>query len=902
MDKEIIKEEIQKLINEFNADKESYKKLSEADTETRLIEPLFQLLGWERNDFDKQSQAHRGSQRGRADYAFKINGRTVFFLEVKKVGVSLDREADKQVISYALSKRVPFAVSTNFEETRIFCVEEENSIRNKFRVFNTPEDYINSFEDLLFLSKNSFEENIILKKAEDEGRLKKRVSIDKTLLNDLMLIRSLIASDIEKTYAKKYSIDEKDDIVQRILDRLIFIRRCEDININPDGVILSDIKHLHDSKAYTKLKEIFKTYDDVYNSGLFAISRDNDCDTININGSIIKNLIYYLYESKDKTYIYNFDWIDADVLGQVYEQYLGLILDQKKSGKAQLRDSRLHRKEQGIYYTPTYVVDYIIRNTLGELITDKKTKPLEIKILDPACGSGSFLIKSFDHLLNSMMQKPEAKQMRLDYQGIYSVKTHMLKNNFYGVDLDNKAVEITKLNLLLKAAEKGRKLPTEIDTHICHGNSLIDAEEVAGLDSFKWIDDFEGGSFDIIIGNPPYVDIKQLDPLIVKYLFSAYETVENRMNLYSVFVEKSFRLLKNGGYFGFIIPNSILYNQSYSKIRKLLLNEATLKKIVRLPDNVFEKAKVETIILIYQKKKPTKSTKCELLIYPSEEKISFIDKENCNTYTTFNQLDWSRDNIINISRNPTISKIIKKIEEGTKPLIDLCDFSLGLTPYDKYKGHTQDQIKNKVFHSETKKNETFKPLLSGAGIIRYGIKWNQTEYISYGKWLGAPREQRFFLKPRIVVRQIISGKPPKIYAGYTEKELYNTQIGFNIIPKNGSSDQIKYILAILNSKLMTFYHKEKYLDPSKRLFQKILIANTKKFPIKLVSKETEKDVINLVDKIISMNNSLNEIGDKKTDRRVHIENEIQRIDKEIDSYIYRIYGITEEEKKIIEKI
>jgi type I restriction-modification system DNA methylase subunit len=374
------------------------------------------------------------------------------------------------------------------------------------------------------------------------------------------------------------------------------------------------------------------------------------------------------------------------------------------------------------------------------------------------------------------------------------------------------------------------------------------------------------------------------------------------MNLYSTFIEKALSLLKNEGYFGFIIPNSILYNESYKKLRDLLLNSTTLKKIIRLPDNVFEGVKVETIILIYQKKKTDSIEKCEVIIYPREAKISHIDEKDSNEEVLyFSQSNWNKDQkVINISTNTLNERIIKNIENESVPLVQLCDFSLGLTPYDKYKGHTKKQIEGRAFHSTTKKDNTFKPLLPGENIERYNIFWDKKEYISYGDWLGAAREQRFFTSPRIIVRQIVSGKPPRIYAGYTEEELYNTQIGFNIIVKDENVVLTKYILAILNSKLMNFYHKEKYLDPSKTLFQKILIANAKKFPIKIISITEQKNIVKLSDKMLSLNKHLNDIGDKKTIEREKLEEEIKRTDKEIDELIYKIYNITNEEKKIIE--
>ena len=166
----------------------------EANTETKLIEPLFEILGWTKKDYEKQAKARRETRLGHADYAFSIGDKIAFFVEVKKVGIPLEREADKQVISYALSKRVSFAVSTNFEELKIFCVEQENALKNKFRVFNSPDDYLYNFNDLLFLSKDNFEQGLTVKKAESEGRLKKRVSIDKSLLEDLELAQYCVVT------------------------------------------------------------------------------------------------------------------------------------------------------------------------------------------------------------------------------------------------------------------------------------------------------------------------------------------------------------------------------------------------------------------------------------------------------------------------------------------------------------------------------------------------------------------------------------------------------------------------------------------------------------------------------------------------------------------------------------
>ncbi len=949
MDKEKAREEIKKLVDDFKSNYQKYKKELEANTETKLVEPLFQILGWSKNDFIKREKAHRGEKSGFADYAFYIGDKIVFFLEVKKVGISLEKEAYKQVISYALSKRIPFAIATNFEELKIFCVEQEDAINNKFRVFNSPEDYINNFEDLLYLSKESFEQGLILKKAESEGRLRKRVSIDKTLLEDLMQIRSLIASDLGKQYPGKYQINEKEEIIQRILDRLIFIRRCEDIGINPENMLIEDIRRLPDNKAYPKLKEIFKKYNEVYNSGLFAIAKDNDCDKIDINGAIIKKLAYNLYESKDKSYIYNFDWIDADVLGQIYEQYLGKILELTKSGKAKLKDGQVHKKEQGIYYTPTWVVDYIVKNTVGEII--KKLDAKNIKILDPACGSGSFLIKAFDYLYNHFSSNDETKQHRIDSQGAYSIKTEILKNNLYGVDLDNKAVEITKLNLLLKAAEKYRKLPEEVDMRVRNGNSLID-DENDGFHAFKWTGDFKEGSFDAVIGNPPYIRIQTLDEKNVDYFNSHYEAATKNYDIYALFVEKGLSLLKEGGVLGFILPSKF-FNADYGAgLRKVIAKNKALYKIVDFKDfQVFESATTYTCLLFLKKSKNKNfeylelSNKDELntssrtlmkfqykksiQAQPSgEENWNFVGGENKSIMEKLRSIKLK---LGNISEN-----IFQGIITGADKIFILIKRDNGLF----YSHET-----NKEYNLE---KELLHPLLKGSKHIRRYRSESTEKFVIFpykiidskatpideeelqkkfpkiynylhenkttlqkrdrGKMKGASwylysRNQNL---SRFGQGKIMTPSIAKFSSfTYDEKSDFffvgsggggGGAYGITLKNKNSST----YILAILNSKLVSYFignisskFSGGYFAFNKQYIEEIPI---------LIPSDKEKSTLSELAKIqLEKNSKLSEFGDKKTSETAKLEEEIKKTDNEIDELVYQLYGITEEEKKIIEE-
>jgi len=901
MNKEEAKQKIKQIIERYEKlnSEGKLKTINEANTKNWFIEPLFEALGW--NMRSEEVSMEEKVSKGRADYAFRYEGVLKFFVEAKSIKEDLDNiKFSKQTIEYGWNKGITWAILTDFEGIKVFnCEWNEKNVWRNVLFSLSYKQFLDEFDKIWLLSRESFKIDSIGKYADLIGKRIPRKKISDYLLSEFIDWRNKLLINLKKL---DYSDEDRDEIVQTLLDRLIFIRNCEDRNYEEKmiGASLREFKN-HNKSINKSFKEIFRYYDKYYDSKIFEF---RDVDKVDFDEKILINIIERLYKTKDGNIAYDFSLIDADILGNLYEQYLSHI-SKKSSEKNQAK-----KKSQGIYYTPTYVVDYIVKNTIGELLKNKKIKQKDIKILDPACGSGSFLIKVFDYLINIDKQKNiDIDQTKLDLSGAsatYGRKVEILKDNIFGVDLDPKAVEIAQLNLLLKATEKKKRLPM-LQENIRVGDSLFDEEKYAEKKAFDWDSNFQKimnkGGFDIIIGNPPYVDIKGMPHKQVEGLFEKYKSAENRINLYSMFVERAIQLLKKGGYFGFIIPNSILFNSSYKKMRRLLLDNVNLVKIVRMPDNVFKDAKVETIILIFKKKDSSKKTNVNILIYDKKDQVVQINKKTAKQTLTIKQSSWEKnsDNIFNIFANEKVQKLLENIEKNTTSLIKLADFSLGITPYDKYKGHSQSQIKNKDFHADSKKDESYKKLLVGADIIRYGVFWNTKNWIKYGKWLGAQREERFFNEPHIVIRQIVSGKPLRIYAGYTEEELINAQIGFNILTKDETKLKIKYILALLNSKLINFYHTEKYLDKSKNLFQKILIQNAKKFPIKVVDNKTQEKICLLVNKMLILNKKYMKIKHKQTSEKESLEKEIKKVDKDIDNLIYDIYNLTKKEKEIIEK-
>jgi len=849
-DKNQEKAKLKDLIDNFKANYQSYKKLSEADIETKLVEELFvNILGWNKNDFKKQEKVHRGEARGRADYSFYINDKIVFFLEVKKVGISIEKEADKQVISYALSKRVPFAVSTNFDEMKIFCVEEEKESNRLMKRFISPDHYLLKFDDLWLLSKESFLKNKLLEEAENLNLLKKRMSIDKPLLQDLMYIRKEIASDIEKTYKIKFTIEEKDEIVQRIIDRLIFMRCCEDKEISPENLIIKEIANEVDYKVYKKLKLMFGKYNDMYNSGLFAPNKDNECDNIELDGGIIKKLVKLLYESKNNDFIYNFEWIGADVLGQVYEQYLGMILSQTKSGNAKLKEGQVHKKEQGIYYTPTYIVEYIVNNTIGELLKDKKIDHKNIKILDPACGSGSFLIQAFDVLNNELSTREEHKQNKIDTQGMYSLKTEILKKNIYGVDLDNKAVEITKLNLLLKASEKYRKLPSEVDLHIKHGNSLIDDNQIAGLDAFKWEEQFpdiiqfdkdgklkSGYGFDIIIGNPPYFTMQSVGKEIQNFFENSErwsEIYRGQSDILYYFIIHSLKILKIGGLLGFITSRYWLENKWADKLRKFILDNAKVVKIIDFREYyIFPEANIHTCIIILQKetdKSRKFKNKVQTKIFSEKNIQDISDLLNKGKYTELSQRELPND----IWIFDTNKDIISKIEKNSVRLEELSFVSKGMDTGL----NSAFIINSKTIEENNLEKEILKKVTKNSAIDRYILNdsklyliytTNETDINNYPnikKWLDKFKKELtnrweykkggcdWFRLSTLRSKELFDNSNEKIFVPYRatknkftiDKNKFYGMTDTTIIVKKNDNLNNLYLLGVLNSQLMNFY-------------------------------------------------------------------------------------------------
>ncbi|MCK4319453.1 N-6 DNA methylase [Candidatus Micrarchaeota archaeon] len=894
--KEEGKERIAKLVEQFRKDLESgkAKRYKEEETKTRYIQPFFEALGWDFSAASDEFTMEENISKKRVDYGFRINGIPKFFVEAKRVKENLNnRKFIEQALDYSWHKGCTWAVLTDFEGLKVFNAEykSKNIFQNLFFGLSW-ENYLNpdSFDRIWMLSRESMEKGIMDKEAEKWGKKIKKGAVKKKpvmkqLLDDLLYWRKKLRNNIKKNN-KNLSEYELGETIQRIIDRLIFIKTCEDRGIESNRLV--ELYRTFDSKRRINVKrelnKIYEYYNATYNSKLFA---RHLCEDVKIDDKVVVEVIKGLDKTRDNSINYDFSAIDADVLGSIYEQYLGHVISKKG-------DSKGKRKQQGIYYTPSYIVDYIVKNTVGEYIKGKRKDTVKnIKILDPACGSGSFLLRAFDELDGYWKRnlKDAYKQTKLGGETPITKKIEILKNNIYGVDLDEKATEIARLNLLLKAAEKRHLLPA-LDKNIRIGNSLIDSEEVAGERAFNWEEKFpdiiqydktgnlkKDYGFDIVIGNPPYVRPHNLDEDTKRHLWKRSKVMKAKGDLYAAFIEKGIELLQEKGIISFIVPHTWLFLESFEDLREYVLDTTKIKSITLAPRKVFQDATVETLVFVFEKcdsENLRKKNDIKIRRITDTRKIEDIGKKK--------QEDYYSNRIFEINVGED-SKVLSKIEQNTKKLKENVEFFYGLKTADDKKFLTFDP-KNKI---------EYKKLLRRRNIDRYSTNF-KGEYVYYrpdlmkkNKKTARPGEPSRFEGAKIVIMDIAK----KLVCTYDD-ENYFIKDALILKEKNENVD-LKYLVTLINSRLLNYYYKQKYkvLSVAKNAFLEL--------PIKIVPRSQQESFISLVNKMLSLNRHINKIEGKQTDEKIRLEKEIEKTDKQIDELVYKIYRITEKEKKIIEE-
>ena len=894
MDRQEFKNKVIQKIRDFDAKDHSQEQ--EDDICRAYLMPLFSYLGWKVEDTD-EVKGQRNQPQGRPDYIFYLNDRIAFYLEAKKIKDHdpLTDEDVKQAINYARNKNKRWAVLSNFKETIILiCDIKENALRRhifkKIKIEELKTDD-RLFDDLLLLSRESFETEKIEGKAEEEGRIKESIKIDEELLDDILSWRNKLVKAIKnpKNHNRDYSKDTVDDIVQTLLNRIIFIRTAEDrrLEAKPDETIKA-ILNQYETNKYTvirnKINNLFEEYDAVYDSKLFTYDDSHPesrhlCEKVIIDDKTYYNILKQTY-AKNELYTYNFAYIDADILGSVYEKYIGTI-----------------QKATGSYYTPTYIVEYIVNSTVKELLTRKNMT--NIKVADIACGSGSFLLKTFD-LVDDFYKEKNVKSSQAELEVRDNTNTitrqiRVLRNNIFAVDLDNKALEIAQLNLLLRIAETRHRLP-DLRNNLKCGNSIVVDDAIAKGFGFKWDERFaniiqfnqerevkEGSGFDIVIGNPPWVSfgLRGVGKLPIEeseYYRQNFKSAQYKLSTYALFLEQAIKLTKEEGRVGYILPDSFLLGEYFSKLRRYVLDNCKIISITLFMFDVFkEKATTGRNVIIILEKDTTK---------PKKNRVKVVKVErNPNKNLTFTEYAYSQDyfessplNRFRLFFDKESKLLIENIEKGSE--------ELGI--YFHGRTGIRSLIGQKKILSKTNNGALWKRgLISGSEIGRYWLKYNgnyinvDPKLLNKGGW-----DAQVISNPKLLVRQTAD----RLFATYDDKGYYH----FNNIHSFNARDNtldLKYVLALLNSKLLNAYYILTTLEKN-RVMAQTDIETLEKLPIKIIDQTKQKPFVELANKILEINEEISK-AEEGTNKKRTLEIERDKLLDKMDSLVYTLYGITQ---------
>jgi type I restriction-modification system DNA methylase subunit len=676
-------DKIKQLVETFEQNLNEYRtRKNETELRRQFLDPFFESLGWDVGnnkglDERRKEVAHELSveidgQQKKADYAFRTGtDKFDFLVEAKKPSVKIESNPDPafQVKRYGWSAKLPINILTDFEHFAVYDCRAKPGYKDKatagrMHLFHY-KDYVEKWDEIAALfSPDAVRAGALDKFTEGLKTKKGTADVDDDFLAEIERWRDLLARNIaNRNKDKGLNESQLNYAVQMTIDRIVFLRIAEERGMEEYGRLqaLTTLTLPSPSgrgeNVYSELKQYFLKADERYNSGLFHFKAEKERahpDTVTFNlqidDKVLKDILENLYEPKSP---YAFAYIPTDILGSVYERFLGKVIRLTASGQAKVEDKPEVRKAGGVYYTPVYIVEYIVKNTVGKLLTPlplgegrvREITPKEasdLKIVDPACGSGSFLLGAYQYLLNwhldwyvqndpekHLKNKVLLTQDNKTYRLSMNEKKRILLNNIHGVDVDPQAVEVTKLSLLLKVVEdpgqlkmfeEGHILP-DLGNNIQCGNSLIgmdyfegqlmtDLAEVARINPFGWENAFPAvfkrGGFDAVIGNPPYIRIQAMQEWAseqVAFYKKAYKAAgKGNYDIYVVFVEKGLSLLNAKGRLGFILPHKFFNAQYGEAARGLIAKGKNLANIVHFSDQqVFDGATTYTCLLFLDK-------------------------------------------------------------------------------------------------------------------------------------------------------------------------------------------------------------------------------------------------------------------------------------------------------------
>jgi predicted type IV restriction endonuclease len=780
-------DQVTSLIENFKRNYSAYKSgdYKEEQLKQEFLNPLFEALEWDVTNKEGNAPQYRdvifedsikvASGTQAPDYCFTLSGARKFFVEAKKPSVDIQNNQDAvyQLRRYAWTAKLPLSILTNFDSLAIYESRkrpspEDRASTERIKLLRYEEfaDKWNEIADIF--SRKAVRQGSFDKFAEATEKKRGTQQVGDEFLNEIEKWRDDIARNVALRNPA-LSIHDLNYSVQRTVDRIVFLRMCEDRGIEPYGQLQSLLKTDH---AYEALCQLYKRSDEKYNSGLFHFDKEKGRNTppdeitlgLGVDDAVLKGIIKDLYYPESP---YEFSVLPPEILGNIYERFLGKVIRLTEGHRAKVEEKPEVKKAGGVYYTPKYIVDYIVGNTVGKLCEEKSPKAIsELRILDPACGSGSFLLGAYAHLLRyhidyyTKQGRPDRFQDQV-YQGkggawylTIKEKKRILLNNIYGVDIDPQAVEVTKLGLLLKVLEgeskdvferqqklfRERALP-DLDNNIKCGNSLVgpdfyqggvqtslDAEKVYDINAFDWGKEFKGiisnGGFDAVIGNPPYVRQEMLSEF-KDYFQRHYKVYHGVADLYTYFIERAFSLLKEGGIFSYIVANKWMRTTYGEPLRKWL-REQCIEELVDFGDlPVFKEVTTYPCILRIRRSPPREKLKVV--------QVKTLEFGNLQDYVTKYSYAANRSSLEDKGwslSNELSRRLLEKVKSSGTPLKEYVGGKVfrGIITGLNEAFVVNEETRRRLVEEDPRSIELIRPFLLGKDVKRYSAL-KETRYL-----------------------------------------------------------------------------------------------------------------------------------------------------------------------------
>ena len=962
------------------------RNLKEEQYQTQFLQDIFgSILGYTIDPeagYNIELEKKNESNSKKADGAIVKEDKVLGVIELKSNKTkNLDSIKD-QAFGYKNNhKGCNYVISSNFHKLRFYV--DDATEYEEFDLYNLDKESFKKF--YLFLRKEGLLDKNIPKLLKEETKFHEE-NISKKLYKDYSSFKNKFFENIVKNNPEvdKLILFKKS---QKFLDRILFILFAEDKNLIPTNAIPTIVESwaLADDLHYKPLYELFKTFFihlnvghvyksgyeiPAYGGGLFM--PDEVLDNLKVDDEILKDDLLVLSK-----YDFNTD-VDVNILGHIFEHSLSEIEEtEAKLRGEQVDKSKGKRKKDGVFYTPKYITKYIVDNTVGKLCNEKKSVLeldqdfdiveyqksnggvnkkgeklfhnlesykkwlLELKIVDPACGSGAFLNEALSFLIKEHKDIDDLiAELTNTPLRIFDTEKSILENNIYGVDINEESVEIAKLSMWLRTAQKGRQL-SDLSNNIKCGNSLIDDPEIAGDKAFNWKNEFPKvfakGGFDVVIGNPPYgAKISKNDIEFISNRFN--NLISGEIDTYIAFYFESISLLKDDGILGYITPDTWLTISRAEGLRKFLS----------------ENVQIHDLHDWYKPFKDAKDTRCHTIVLSKTQNsiynfnVVVVDSKG-NPIKLFSQ----RSNLLesfnswNLYTSPLEQKMFNKMDVSSRKMEELYNLKYGLRTGNN----------NRYLTSDISNSEKEVKIARGSNIENYYFKWDPEYLITQEGLPSSYFEENVLNNPKIII-QYVRTNSTAIDSRWLEAALIDEP---NFVPLNSTSFiypksdafQLKYLLCLLSSKLMNFYYKGHYTDVNvKPLYlSKLPIVNanqktqgdfiekaelmlcknkdfynsrhlfnlylTSKFSFKKLSaKLINYHELEFGDFIKELNKAIKTIGGEKLTKVDEIEwmevfetkkseaqtikAQIDKIDKEIDAMVYELYGLTDEEIAIIE--